>query len=119
VDAGLVAPVGEAGVGDGALKVLAHLVFVDDFADGFPDGTGPGEPAGGHAFGDGRQGGFGGGQQGGAFAGAFDSQGGVAAGDQPFAGVVGVGDLGQILGVEQAHLQRAVIGGEFGDLEGA
>src|SRR5258705_2922656 len=30
-------------------------------------------------------------------------------------GVVGVGDLGQVLGVEQAHLQRAVLGGEFGD----
>jgi hypothetical protein len=29
--------------------------------------------------------------------------------------VVGVGDLGQVLGVEQAHLQRAVLGGEFGD----
>jgi len=42
-------------------------------------------------------------------------QGGVAAGDQPFAGVVGVADLGQILGVEQAHLQRPVIGGQCGD----
>src|SRR5512143_769198 len=32
-------------------------------------------------------------------------------------GVVGVGDLGQVLGVEveQAHLQRPVITGEFGD----
>ena len=26
-----------------------------------------------------------------------------------------VGDLGQVLGVEQAHLQRPVITGEFGD----
>ena len=43
-----------------------------------------------------------------AFAGTFGGQGGVAAGDQPFAGVVGVGDLGQVLGVEQAHLQRVI-----------
>ena len=40
---------------------------------------------------------------------------GVAARDQPFAGVVGMGDLGQILLVEQAHLQWAVIGRECGD----
>ena len=30
----------------------------------------------------------------------------VAAGDQPFTGVVGVGDLGQVLCIEQAHLQQ-------------
>ena len=54
---------------------------------------------------------LGGGQQLRAFAGAFGRQGGVAAGDQPFAGVVGVADLGQVLGVEQAHLQRPVVGG--------
>ena len=50
-----------------------------------------------------------------AFAGAFGGQGGVAAGDQPFAGVVGVADLGQVVGVEQAHLQRSVVGGQCGD----
>ena len=55
------------------------------------------------------------GQQLGAFAGTFGRQRGVAAGDQPFAGVVGVADLGQVLGVEQAHLQRPVVGGECGD----
>ncbi len=49
------------------------------------------------------------------FAGAFGRECGVAAGDQPFPGVVGVADLGQVLGVEQAHLQRPVVGGEFGD----
>ena len=43
-----------------------------------------------------------------AFAGTFGRQRGVAAGDQPFPGVVGVADLGQVLGVEQAHLQRPV-----------
>jgi hypothetical protein len=51
--------------------------------------------------------------------GAFGGQGGVAAGDEPFAGVVGVGDLGEVLLVEQAHLQRAVVGGERGDGRGA
>ena len=40
---------------------------------------------------------------------------GVSADDQPFAAVVGVADLGQVLGVEQAHLQRPVLGGQFGD----
>ena len=30
-----------------------------------------------------------------------------------------MGDLGQVVSVEQAHLQRAVIGGEFGDGGGA
>src|SRR6185295_13712491 len=38
---------------------------------------------------------------------------------QPLAGVVGVGDLGQVVGVEQAHLQRPVIAGELGDRGGA
>ena len=46
-------------------------------------------------------------------------QGGVAAGDQPFPGVVGVGDLGQVLGVEQAHLQRPVLRGQRLDRRGA
>src|SRR6476619_3584208 len=50
-----------------------------------------------------------------AFAGTFGRERGVAAGDQPFPGVVGVADLGQVLGIEQAHLQRPVVGGEFGD----
>ena len=62
---------------------------------------------------------LGGGEQVVAFAGALVGQGGVAAGDQPFAGVVGVGDLGQVLLVEQAHLQRPVVGGQRGDLRGA
>jgi hypothetical protein len=40
----------------------------------------------------------------------------VAAGDQPLAGVVGVADLGEVLLVEQAHLQRPVVGGQGGGL---
>ena len=62
---------------------------------------------------------LGGGEQVVAFAGAFGGQYWVAAGDQPFAGVVGVADLGEVLGVEQRHLQWPVIGGQGGDLRGA
>ena len=62
---------------------------------------------------------LGGGEQVVAFAGAFGGQQWVAAGDQPLAGEVGVGDLGKVLGVEQAHLQRPVVGGQGGDLRGA
>ena len=35
---------------------------------------------------------------------AFFGQQGIATGDQPFAGVVGVGELGQVALVEQAEL---------------
>ncbi len=51
--------------------------------------------------------------------GALGGQRGVAAGDQPLAGVVGVADLGQVMLVEQAHLQRPILGGQFGDGRGA
>ena len=57
-------------------------------------------------------------QQGFAFAGALGGQGGVAAGDQALARVVGVGYLGQVDLVEQAHLQSAR-GGQGGDRRGA
>ena len=73
----------------------------------------------GHPLGDGRQIGLGGVEQLGAFAGPLGGQGGVAAGDQPFPGVVGVADLGEVLGIEQAHLQRPVVGGQCGDRRGA
>ena len=118
VDRVLVTLVGEGSVGDGAVKMLAHLVFSDHFADGFPDTPGAGQSPGGHAGGDGGQQGFGGRQQFGAFAGTLVGQGGVAAGDQPFPGVVGVADFGEVDGVEQAHLQRPVIGGQSGDRRG-
>ena len=110
---------GQAGVGDGAVKVLAHLVFADDLADRFADSAGTGQPACGNAGNDRGEQFLGGGEQFVAFAGAFDGQERVAAGDQPLAGVVGVGDLGEVVCVEQAHLQRPVVGGEFGDLRGA
>ena len=51
---------------------------------------------------DGGQVGFGGGQQLVAFAGPFGGERRVAAGDEPLAGIVGVGDLGQVVFVEQA-----------------
>jgi hypothetical protein len=58
---------------------------------------------------------LGGGQQTFPFPGAFVGQRGVAAADQPLAGVVGVRDLGEVLRVEQRHLQRPAVGGQGGD----
>ncbi len=57
-------------------------------------------------FGDGLQLGFGGRQKLGAFAGAFLGQGGVVAAHQSLAGIVGVGDLEEVLLIEQRQLQR-------------
>ena len=54
-----------------------------------------------------------------AFAGAFAGQDGVAAGDQPLAGEVRGGDLGQVLLIEQRQLQRSVIGHQLLDRRGA
>ena len=102
-----------------AAKVLAHLAFGDDPADGLADFARSAQAPGCHPGGDGGQVGVGGGQQFGAFAGPLGGQGGVAAGDQPFPRVVGVADLGEVLGVEQAHLQRPLLGGQGGDIRGA
>ena len=38
---------GQAGVGDGVVEVLGHLVFVDHLADRDADGVTAGQPAGG------------------------------------------------------------------------
>jgi len=46
-------------------------------------------------------------------------QGGVATRDQALPGVVRVGDLGEVGLVEQAHLQRSVVGGQGGYCGGA
>nr|WP_239656557.1 hypothetical protein [Mycobacterium riyadhense] len=43
---------GQAGVGDPALKVLAHLVLVDHLAHCLTDVGGPGECAAGYPVGD-------------------------------------------------------------------
>ena len=80
------------------LKCLPTLYLSDDLADGLADRVGAGQPAGGHPVEDRGQVVFGGGQQLVAFAGTFGGQERVAAGDQPFSRVVGVVDLGQILG---------------------
>ena len=90
------------------LEVLGHLVAVYDPAH--PQGDLVLAPQGLVLALDGgadlAQVGLGGGQQLGALAGPLGGQGGVAAGDQAFAGVVGVGYLGEVDLVEQAHLQR-------------
>jgi hypothetical protein len=54
-------------------------------------------------------------QQFGAGAGPVSFQHRVVAADQPLARVVRVGDLGEVLGVEQRHLQRPIIGGQLFD----
>src|ERR1019366_1707804 len=84
-----VALVAEGVVGDGQGVVLGHLVPADDFADPHPDLAGTVQAPGNHGgddLGQFRVGGF---QQCQAFAGPLGSQGGVAARDQAFPGVVG------------------------------
>ena len=62
---------------------------------------------------------LGGGEQVLAGAGAVGGQHRVAAGDQPLAGEVGGGDLGEVLLIEQRHLQRAAVGHQLADGRGA
>jgi hypothetical protein len=119
VDLSLSAPRREAGVSDVDVEVLAGLVLPDHLAHGDPDRPGAGESARGDASGDWGQELFGGGQQGRALAGAVGGQDRVAASDQPLSGVVRAGDFGQVLLVEQAHLQRPAIGHELFDRGGA
>jgi hypothetical protein len=70
--------------------VCGHRVFVDDFADGDTDVVGPGECPGGDAGDDRGERVLGGPQRVLAFAGPLGRQKRVAAGDEPFTGVVGV-----------------------------
>jgi hypothetical protein len=56
---------------------------------------------------------LGGGEQLAAGAGTVGGQDRVAAGDQPLAGVVRAGDLGEVLLVEEAELERAAVGYEL------
>ena len=109
---------GQGGVGDGDLEVFGHLVGVDDLADSEADLVRAGQPAGGDRGVDGGQQGLGGGEQLVALAGPRGGEERVAAGDQAFAGVVGVADLGEVLLVEQGRLQRPAGGGERLDRRG-
>ena len=81
---GLVALIGEAGVGDVAAESACRPLFTNDFADRYADATGPSEGAAIDPLGDDAQVMFGGGEQFVAFVGPLAGQGGVAAGDQPF-----------------------------------
>ena len=62
---------------------------------------------------------LGGGEQVLAGAGPVGGQDRVAAGDQPLAGEVRGGDLGEVLLVEEAELERAVVGHQLADGRGA
>ena len=80
---------GEAGIGDGDVEVLGHLVLVQDLAGLLPDLGGAGQPAGRSAGGDRGEQLLGGREEVFALAGALAGEGGVAAGDEPFAGEIG------------------------------
>jgi len=99
--------------------VLADLAPVDDSPDADADLVRVLDPALAELVFDLGQEGVGGGQQILALAGALGGQQRVPAGDQPLAGVIRAGDLGQVLLVEQRHLQRAAGGGELADRRGA
>ncbi len=99
--------------------MLAGLVRADHLADLDPDLAGTLEPSGGHPGGDGGEQFLGGGEQVFALAGPLGGQHRVAAGDQPLAGEVIGGDLGEILLIEEAELERAVVGHELFDGGGA
>ena len=62
---------------------------------------------------------LGGGQEFVALAGAVGGQRRVTAGDQPLAGEIRAGDLGQVLLIEEAELERAVVGHQLADGRGA
>src|SRR5262249_17916343 len=94
VDGRLVPPPGQAAFADVEDEVLGDLVPVDDLPGPQPDLVRVFDPAGAYLVLDLGQEGFGGGEQVLALAGPLGGQGGVAAGDQPFARVVRAGDLG-------------------------
>ena len=119
VDLALLAGHGQAVIGDADGEVLAGLVRVNHLAGLDPDLAGALQAAGLHAGEEGGEQFLGGGQEFFAFAGAVGGQGRVAAGDQPLAGEVGGGDLGQVLLIEQGQLERAIVGHQLADGRGA
>ena len=120
VDAGLVAAVGEVALLDGEFEMLADLELGDDLANSEADAGGAAQgPLGALGGGDDRVEQFLGGlQQGLALAGAFGGQQGVAAQQQTLAGKVRGSDFGEVLVVEEGHLDGA-LAGEFADGGGA
>jgi len=97
----------ERGFLDNRHEVLLHLVLVDDLADPQADLVLAFEPTcadHGLHFAQFRLGGL---DHGLAGSSPVGSQFGIAAGDKPFAGVVGMGELEEVAFVEQAQLQGA------------
>ena len=99
--------------------MLGGLVCGDHLADLDADRPGAGELAGADPREEGGEEFLGGGQQVLALAGAVGGQDRVAAGDQPLAGEVIGGDLREVLLIEEAELERAVVGHELLDGRGA
>ena len=88
-------------------EVLADLVLADHLTDLDADPVGPGQPSGLDAGDDRARGGFSvAARRSSRLRARSAARSGVAAGDQPLAGVVRAGDLGQVLLVEQRQLQR-------------
>ena len=96
--------------------MLGHLELVDHLADLEPDLVGADEASLLNRRDDGGEGFFGGDQQLAALALAFFGQERIATSDQPFAGVVGMGELGQVALVEEAELEGSVVFDQGGDL---
>src|SRR5208282_400024 len=109
----------QAVIGNGDGEVLGGLVLADHLARLDADRPGTVEPARLDAGDEGGQQFLGGREQVFAGAGVVGGQHRVAAGDQPLAGEVAGGDLGQVLLVEQGQLQRPVLGHQLADGGGA
>src|SRR5262249_17714400 len=119
IDLRLPAGDGEAVIGDGHVEVLCGLVLVYDLSGLDADLSGAGQPPGPDAGDDGGEQLLGRGQQVFALADALFGEDGVAAADQPLAGEIRAGDLGQVLLIEQRQLQRPVVGHQLPDRGGA
>src|ERR1022692_2347376 len=111
----LIAAPGEGGAGDLGDEVLGDLVLSDGLPDPDPDLVRVLQPPRARRCRYLLQVGLGGGQQRLALAFPLGGQGRVVAAHQPLARVVRVGDLREVVNVEQRHLQRPVISGQGGD----
>ena len=98
--------------------MLADLAPVDDLADLDPDLVSVCQPARLDRLPDFAQFFLGGFQKGLPPGCALRGQRGIRAADQPLAGIAVISDLGEILLIEQRHLQRPVVAGQRRDLGG-
>jgi hypothetical protein len=100
------------------ISQMKYFMLADDLPDPYPDLVLVFQPPGGHWRQDFLQVCLGGGEQAVPFMPPGFSQGGIAAAHQPFARVIGVADLGEVLLIEQGQLQRPAISGQDRDVRG-